>query len=932
MDTRKSQRLPGRRLPLKRSYLLIAAALAAYLPVSSFAAANPGAADAAAANPGAADAGPVELVQFDDTVLMKSPGEHINVARFDHGSPVAPGTYAVDLYVNGDWVAHTNVRFAAVPGSDSATACYDRSLVGRIGLDESALSDAGKAEMAKARAGGCATFAQLAQGARQNFDMSDFRLDLSIPQIALNRNPRGYVNPELWDQGVTAATLGYNASSYQTTNNGRSTNQGYIGLNAGFNIDGWQFRNNSAYTWQSGQSHTFQNIATYVQRDLPSIRSVMTIGDSYTDGAVFNSIGIRGVQVATDDRMLPDSLRGYAPVIRGVAMTNAHVTVTQNGNTIYETNVAPGAFAINDLYATGYGGSLTVIVTEADGSKHSFVVPYASVVQLLRPGIWRVNLVAGQVRDAMVDQHNDIVQATVQHGINNVVTGYFGIIAAQNYAAELLGAAFNTPIGAVSMDLTQANAQIPGERYVDGQSFRISYSKELADTNSSISVAAYQYSSRGFWSLTDTLLARQEGGYKTTADFLASGQGEFVPTLLDRQRNQLQVTFNQGLGDTGGNIYLVGSALNYWNRSGVTGQAQLGYNNTLHLGGLNLTYSLSASRQREADTGQMTNQVFASVSMPLGRSAHAPMLSFNASHMDGSGTMEQAALTGSAGVDNQFTYGVNAGHSPDNSSGGVNGQYRSPYATLSASASSGTGYSQESAGLSGAIIAHPGGITLANALGDTIGIVEAKDATGARIENWPGVRIDDRGYAVIPYLTPYRINNVALDPKGIPLDVEMDSTGQQIAPYAGSVVMMRFGTVSVRAAIFSLHRMDGTALPFGADVLDEKGNAVSAIGQGGRVYLRGLPEAGTFTVSWGSEPTDRCTFQFRLPAKNKSGLYSTLDAACYSLAEASVSASAKLRGKLVGATAAKAPSSEDPANTLLKSGGDLGQLKQSELP
>ena len=923
MDTWKSQGLPGRRFPLKRSYLFITAALAAYLPASSF---------AAAANPGAADAGPIELVQFDDTVLMKSPGEHINVARFDHGSPVAPGTYAVDLYVNGDWVAHANARFAMAPGGESAVACLDRSLVGRIGLDDSALSDTGKVELAKVQAGGCADLAQLVQGASQTFDMSDFRLDLGIPQIALVHNPRGYVNPELWDQGVTSATLGYNASTYQTTYKGRSSNQGYVGLNAGFNIDGWQFRSNGAYTWQSGQRHTYQNTATYVQRDLPSIRSVMTIGESYTDGAVFNSIGIRGVQVATDDRMLPDSLRGYAPVIRGVANTNAHVTVAQNGNTIYETNVAPGAFAINDLYATGYGGSLQVTVTEADGSKHSFLVPYASVVQLLRPGIWRVNLVAGQVRDAMIDTHNDLVQATVQHGINNAVTGYFGVVGAQNYAAELVGAAFNTPIGAVSADLTQANAQIPGQKYVDGQSFRLSYSKQLADTNSNIAVAAYQYSSRGYWSLSDALLARQDSGYKTTAAWLASGQGEYVPAILDRQRNQLQVTFNQGLGDTGGNIYLVGSALNYWNRSGVTAQVQLGYNNIVHVAGVNLSYSLSASRQRAADSGQMTNQVFASLSLPLGRSAHAPMVSFNASHIDGSGTMEQTSLTGTAGVDNQFTYGVNAAHDPGNASGGINGQYRSPYTTLTASASSGTGYTQGAAGLSGAIVAHPGGITLANSTGDTIGIVEAKDAAGARIENWPGVRIDGRGYAVIPYLTPYRINNIALDPKGIPLDVEMDTTGQQIAPYAGSVVMMKFGTVSGRAAIFSLRRMDGKELPFGADVLDDKGSTVSAIGQGGRVYLRGLPEAGTYTVSWGSGPTDRCTFQFRLPPKNKSGLYSTLDATCYSLAEASVSASAQMRGKLVSPPAAKAAPPEDPAQTLLKSGDDLGQLKQLELP
>ncbi|MCT6957964.1 fimbria/pilus outer membrane usher protein, partial [Salmonella enterica] len=84
--------------------------------------------------------------------------------------------------------------------------------------------------------------------------------------------------------------------------------------------------------------------------------------------------------------MLPDSMRGYAPTVRGVAETNAKVTVRQNGVVLYETTVAPGPFTISDLYATGYGGDLAVTVTEADGRVRSFAVPYASVPQLLRPG------------------------------------------------------------------------------------------------------------------------------------------------------------------------------------------------------------------------------------------------------------------------------------------------------------------------------------------------------------------------------------------------------------------------------------------------------------------------------------------------------------------------------------------------------------------
>lgn len=99
-------------------------------------------------------------------------------------------------------------------------------------------------------------------------------------------------------------------------------------------------------------------------------------------------------------------------MIRGVALTNARVTVTQNGSRLDETTVAPGAFEIDDQYATGYGGNLLETITEADGSQRSFTVPYASVVQLLRPGVSRLNFVLGQLGDAEVDRHpNDIFNA-----------------------------------------------------------------------------------------------------------------------------------------------------------------------------------------------------------------------------------------------------------------------------------------------------------------------------------------------------------------------------------------------------------------------------------------------------------------------------------------------------------------------------------------
>ncbi|QFG76782.1 hypothetical protein DMB90_13160 [Raoultella planticola] len=55
-----------------------------------------------------------------------------------------------------------------------------------------------------------------------------------------------------------------------------------------------------------------------------------------------------------------DNQYSYAPVIRGVARTNARLTVRQRDAVIYSTLLTPGAFAIDDLYTAQVGPILTL--------------------------------------------------------------------------------------------------------------------------------------------------------------------------------------------------------------------------------------------------------------------------------------------------------------------------------------------------------------------------------------------------------------------------------------------------------------------------------------------------------------------------------------------------------------------------------------------
>ncbi len=43
------------------------------------------------------------------------------------------------------------------------------------------------------------------------------------------------------------------------------------------------------------------------------------------------STQVRGVRLYTDDDMLPSSQNGFAPVVHGIAKTNATVIIKQNG-------------------------------------------------------------------------------------------------------------------------------------------------------------------------------------------------------------------------------------------------------------------------------------------------------------------------------------------------------------------------------------------------------------------------------------------------------------------------------------------------------------------------------------------------------------------------------------------------------------------------
>ncbi|WP_080753766.1 fimbria/pilus outer membrane usher protein [Janthinobacterium lividum] len=807
----------------------------------------------------AAHAGEVEF----NGAFLPEGSRSLDLAAYQKGNPVMPGTYRADIALNGQLKNRQDILIHANDDGSNPVVCISRKLLELLGVDMARLSAEATALL---EAGNCAELGKLIENATAKFVLESQLVDISIPQISLRRDARGYVSPELWDSGVTSGMLGYSFNSNHNKSGDTTFNSAYLGLDGGFNLGAWRLRHKGALSWQqSGGSH-YQVLDTYLRRDITSLKSQLTLGDANTSGEIFDTQSFRGVQLASDDRMLPNSLRGYAPVVRGIARTSARVTIRQAGNILLETMVAPGAFVIDDLYATGYGGDLNVTVSEADGSEQRFVVPYAAVTQLLRPGTVRFGATAGVTRNNYLSQQASFLQGTVQYGLNNSMTGYGGAQASAHYLSLLGGLAFATPIGAMSVDLSHAQTALAAEK-AKGQSMRVSYSKNILSTGSNFSMAAYRFSTSGYLDFANAM------------QLLDAEKQSHATSMLDRPRNRLSLTADQSLGEWG-NLSVSGYTQNYWNREGQDLQYQFSYNKRVG----RISYGISANRGRMS-SGGMENRLLLSVNLPLGSSTSmdVPQMTAQLSRNADGRYNQLATVSGTAGDERQYGYGASLSRdgAGGTSSGTLNGQYTGARAFLGASLGRGERYTSASFNMSGSVVAHPGGVTLSPHRGETVAVVHAPGAAGARVAGYPGLRLDASGNAVVPYLRPYELNEVAIDPVGSSMDVELRETSQQVAPRDSAVVFLKYGTSTGRAILLQVRLSGGGALPFGATVKDEQGQAVGMVGQGGQLYARLQENSRQLSISWGNKAHERCTVPVSpLLLQGEGGKLQQADAVC----------------------------------------------------
>lgn len=794
---------------------------------------------------------------FFDPAFIKSvnqgdPSSIPDLSLYSTRDAQAPGVYRIDVILNNSLQETADIRFVdkkdTVTGAQKLAPCLSIAKLTTYGLRSEAFPTL------REDANGCADTSVIPD-LTTDFNFNTQQLLISIPQAALSTIAQGFVSPDEFDDGINALLTNYQFSSgkdYEADNEYYNLN-----LQSGLNVGPWRLRNLSTWNKSAGTKSDWDSVYLYVQRSIVPLKSTLVMGESTSLSSIFDSVPFTGIQLATDTDMIPESLRGFAPIVRGIARTNARIVIKQNGYQIYQAFVAPGAFEITDLYSTGGNGDLYVTVEESDGSRQNFVVPYASLPLMLREGQMEYEITSGKYRpyDGNIDE-KPFTQATISYGVLSNTTFYTGLQAASNYQALAFGAGQNLgDIGAVSADVTTAWSSKKDEDKTSGQSWRIRYGKNILETGTNITVAGYRYSTSGYNTLSDVM------------NTYSNRYGGYTPRSL---RNRTNITVSQSLGAGLGSLSVSGIFEDYWDSKRHNNSLNIGYNGGFRRFNYYAGYSYSRYSWGNNGSGRYVEDdhvVSFNISIPLSEWLPNAYATYNATNSSPGSTDQYVSLSGVALENHNLDWNVQQGYSNrEDASGGIYGNYRGSAGSVNAGYSYAKNSQLINYGLSGGVLVHADGITLGQEMSETAVLVKAPGLKNVRLENDATIETDSRGYAIIPYVTPYHRTNVTLDSTTLGNNMELPNTTQKVVPTRAAVVRANFAGNIGRRAFLILKRASGENVPYGATVTSttDKNAQASIVSDGGMVYMSGLKDNGEVYAQWGSKAGQQCKAAYSL--------------------------------------------------------------------
>ncbi|EDH5629014.1 PapC/FimD family outer membrane usher protein [Salmonella enterica subsp. enterica serovar Claibornei] len=808
-----------------------------------------------------------EFTQFNTQFLDVKEGTKVDLNRFSRKGYVMPGKYALRVAVNkyplGDeynitWYADENDPANSYP-------CLSPELVSQFGF---------RAEYADKlvwiKDGQCLKPGQL-EGMDTQAELGVSMLNVIVPQAYLEYTDTDWDPPSRWDEGIAGLLFDYNLNTQWQHSEGESGDEQSINGNGtvGANYGPWRLRAD----WQADYNKDTSNddddgdadntrrdwdwTRLYAYRALPSLGAQLSLGESSLVSDIFDTFDYAGASIITQDQMLPPRLRGYAPDVAGVARSNARVVISQQGRILYDQQVPAGPFRIQDIDQS-VSGDLHVRIEEQGGQVQEYDVSTASIPFLTRPGQVRYKVEVGRPQDWDRHMEGDMFAGgEVSWGIADGWSLYGGGIGSQDYQALALGIGRDMAwLGALSVDVTHSSAKLPqdsgyGEGTTQGNSYRVSYAKDIDAIHGRFTFAGYRFSEENFMTMNDYLDASDN-------DHLRTGHDKEMYTA----------SYNQVFPDLNVSAYLTYTHRSYWDR-----ESQSNYNVMLSyffsVGSLrNVSVSLNGYRNEYDD--DVDKGSYLSISIPWGNDA---TVSYNGQYNKDNNSNKVSYYQR---LDERNNYQVSAGHSSDGGSASGYYSHDGNMADVDVSASYEAGsYSSAAFSLQGGmtLTANGGALHRMTSAGGTRLLVDTQGVADVPVGGYDApVYSNHFGKAVLPDVNNYSRSQARIDLDNLPENAESTQSVVQATLTEGAIGYRQFAVISGQKAMAVVRLSNGQHPPFGAEVKNARGQQVGLLDEDGNVYLAGVNAGEEMQVIWDGEAQCSITLPDPLPADLFSGL------------------------------------------------------------
>ncbi|EJO3305109.1 fimbrial biogenesis outer membrane usher protein [Escherichia coli] len=809
-------------------------------------------------------------ISFNPNFLFLSDGDSakkINLDYFSHSTGSAPGKYTVDVYVNDKLVGKSqSIDFS--PINNKLMAKLNPSILEQWGVDTKKIK--------KNINHNSNDILTTIEGAKEYFNINNRQLRLNIPQYYLKPRDWFSVPPHLWEDGLPAFMVNYQFNEYRTNRGNYTGNSKFLSIESSLNLGGWRLRQSGNWSSNSSREKShWQPMMLYLQRDYSALQGgQFTLGQTATDSDIFDSFPFEGIQLASDNNMIAGDLNQYSPIVRGIAYSQAEVIIKQNGVVVYQKSVKPGLFEIRDFNAI-YSGDLDVEVRETDGSVRHYKQSAASLPVLQREGRFRYNIALGKYRNTNYFSHDNepyFFLASGAIGLPNEYTFYGGGIQANDYISTLAGIGkYSKILGAISFDITHAVSDFSSNHHVNksgkesGQSYRFMYSRGFGESNATLNVSGYKYSTKGYYGFNE--LQNIKSRFISETDISKSHERARIQAQISQDFNNL------------GMLSLSGSREFYWDTS-------TGYNFTasysIPFRHFSTTVSMGISKSPYYDNTDKS--LYLTLSMPINSFQSNYRYYITNSMVTSNGDVRQQVSINSVSDDNKFSSNLSQGwqYKSNNKTSNLNLNYRGSYGLLNGSYTYQNDATQFSYGISGGVIVHQNGVTLSQplSLNSAMALVRAEGAKNIKITNRT-IYTDWRGYAVVPNLNIYNKNQVSLDVNTITDDVELLNTDVNVIPSRGALIAADFSVKQGNKALITLLQKNELPVPFGSlvSLANSKESNTSIVADSGQVYISGLPDEGELYVKWGNTAKEECKAKYAL-SKSKMR-YNEITLRCY---------------------------------------------------